>query len=65
VAGGLCVLHSLTTARAAPAMMRVGRTEDRPELIAPLLDRFTLWSWPRAILQVLTAATLVWVLVAR
>jgi hypothetical protein len=65
VASGLCVLHSLTTVQAAPTMMKVGRTEDRPELIAPLLDRFAWWSWPRAILQVLTAATLLWVLIAR
>jgi hypothetical protein len=65
VASVLCVLHSLTTARAAPTMMRVGRSEDRSELIAPLLDRFTRWSWARAILQVLTAATLLWVLIAR
>jgi hypothetical protein len=65
VASVLCILHTLTTTQAAPTMMRVGRVEDRPELIAPLLDRFTLWSWPRAILQVLTAATLLWVLIAR
>jgi len=46
-------------------MMRVRRVEDRPELIAPLLDRFAWWSVPRTILQVLTAATLLWVLIAR
>lgn len=65
VASGLCVLHTVTTVRAAPTMMKVGRTEDRPELIAPLLDRFARWSVPRTVLQVLTAATLLWVLVAR
>ena len=65
VAAGLCVLHSLTTARAAPTMMKVGRAEDRPELIAPLLDRFARWSGPRTVLQVLTAATLLWVLIVR
>src|SRR5467141_2302824 len=43
VASALCVMHSLTTIRAAPTMMRVGRAEDRPEVIAPLLDRFARW----------------------
>jgi hypothetical protein len=65
VASVLCVLHLLTTARAAPTMMRVGRSEDREEVIEHLLDRFVRWSWARAILQILTAATLLWVLIAR
>ena len=63
VASVLCVLHILTTLGAAPNMIRIGRTEDRPELIAPLLDRFTRWSWARGILQILAAATLLWVLI--
>ena len=64
VASVLCVLHILTTVGAAPNMIRVGRAEDRPEVIAPLLDRFTRWSWARGILQILTGATLLGVLIA-
>jgi hypothetical protein len=64
VSAVLAVLHLLTTARAAPTLIRVGRTEDRPELLGPLLDRFTWWSWPRGILQALNAVALVWALLA-
>lgn len=59
----LSILHSLTTVRAAPTMMRVGRSEEREELIAPLLDRFTFWSWFRSIFQIATAVVLVWTLI--
>ncbi|HEY3232582.1 MAG TPA: hypothetical protein VGJ87_25345 [Roseiflexaceae bacterium] len=60
----LAVLHVLTTTQAAPTMLRIGRSEDRAEVITPLIDRFVFWSWPRAILQVLNGAALVWALIA-
>jgi hypothetical protein len=63
VAGGLAVLHSFTTARAAPAMLRIGRAADRPEVLAPLIETFTRWSWPRTILQAMTAVALMCALV--
>jgi hypothetical protein len=63
IAGGLAVLHSFTTARAAPAMLRIGRAPGRPEVVAPLIETFTRWSWPRTILQALTAAVLICALV--
>ncbi|HEV8190129.1 MAG TPA: hypothetical protein VGP82_01390 [Ktedonobacterales bacterium] len=64
IASGLAVLHSFTTTQAAPTMMRIGRAEDRSEILGPLLERFTLWSWARAILQAVTAGVLVWALLA-
>lgn len=66
VAAALCVLHSVTTARAAPTMLSVGRVGREEEAaISHLLDRFVAWSIPRAILQVLTAAVLLWILCVR
>jgi len=65
VAVALCVLHSVTTARAAPAMLRVGRVGSDEAALSPLLDRFVGWSIPRAMLQVLTAAVLLWILCVR
>jgi hypothetical protein len=64
LAAALAVLHSLTTTQAAPTMMRIGRAEDRAEVLTPLIDRFFFWSWLRFILQVLNAAALVWALIA-
>jgi hypothetical protein len=63
VASVLAILHSITTTQAAPTMMRVGKAEDREEVIAPLLDRFTFWSWFRSILQIATGVVLVWALI--
>jgi hypothetical protein len=65
VASVLCVLHILTTARAAPEMFRIGRAEERDTAIAPHVDRFVRWSVPRAVLQLLTAAVLLWILFVR
>lgn len=65
VAVAFCLLHSVTTARAAPTMLRVGRVGSEEPALSPLLDRFVAWSIPRAILQVLTAAVLLWILCAR
>jgi hypothetical protein len=50
----LSVLHSAATGRAAPAMFRIGRAEDTPAALTPLLARFARWSAARAVLQVAT-----------
>lgn len=60
-AAALSVLHSAATGRAAPAMFKIGRAEDTPAALAPLLTRFARWSAARAALQ---AATLVVVAIA-
>ncbi len=58
--------HFVATSRAAPIMLRVGKTPDDEALLAPLLDRFARWSEVRATLQVLTFFVLLWaILVAR
>lgn len=62
----LSISHFLATARAAPIMLRVGKTPDDVGLLAPLLDRFARWHAVRATLQVLTFFVLLWaVLVVR
>jgi hypothetical protein len=55
--------HFVATSRAAPIMLRVGKTPDDEALLAPLLDRFARWSAVRATLQVLTFLLLLWALV--
>jgi hypothetical protein len=58
--------HFLITARAAPTMLRVGKSPDDPALLAPLLDRFARWHTLRAALQALTFFLSIWaLLVAR
>jgi hypothetical protein len=58
--------HFLATSRAAPIMLRVGKTPDDEALLSPLLDRFARWSAVRVTLQVFTFITLLWtVVVAR
>ncbi|HEV2460471.1 MAG TPA: hypothetical protein VGS80_19115 [Ktedonobacterales bacterium] len=54
IAALMSIAHFLTTSRAAPIMLRVGRTPDDEALLAPPLDRFARWSEVRAALQVLT-----------
>jgi hypothetical protein len=62
----MSVGHFLATSRAAPIMLRVGKTPDEAALLAPLLDRFARWHELRATLQVLTFFVLLWaVLVTR
>jgi len=56
-AAALSLLHSAATAVAAPTMMRIGRSADREEILAPLLTRFARASAIRAVLQVATLAT--------
>ncbi|HEV2238919.1 MAG TPA: hypothetical protein VGR57_19835, partial [Ktedonobacterales bacterium] len=55
--------HFVATSRAAPNMLRVGKTPDDEALLAPLLDRFARWHVVRATLQVLTFFVLLWALV--
>lgn len=58
--------HFLATSRAAPIMLRVGKTPDNDALLSALLDRFARWHALRATLQVLTFFLLLWaLLVAR
>jgi hypothetical protein len=60
-AAALSVLHSAATGRAAPTMFKIGRAEDTPAALEPLLTRFARWSAARAALQ---AAALVVVAIA-
>jgi hypothetical protein len=55
--------HFVATSRAAPIMLRVGKTPDDEALVSPLLDRFAWWHALRATLQVLTFFVLLWALV--
>jgi hypothetical protein len=58
--------HFLATSRAAPIMLRVGKTPDNDALLSALLDRFARWHALRATLQLLTFFLLLWaLLVAR
>jgi hypothetical protein len=52
--------HFLATAQAAPTMLRVAKTPNDPQLLAPLLDRFARWHAVRAILQALAFSLLIW-----
>lgn len=66
VASLLSIGHFLATARAAPIMLRVGKTPDDAALLSPLLDRFARWHAVRATLQALTFFVTLWaVVVAR
>jgi hypothetical protein len=55
--------HFVATSRAAPVMLRVGKTPDDEAVLATLLDRFARWHAVRATLQVLTFFVLLWALV--
>jgi hypothetical protein len=55
--------HFLATSRAAPIMLRVGKTPDDEARLSPLLDRFARWSEVRAVLQVLAFFVMLWALV--
>jgi hypothetical protein len=60
VAAVLSIGHFLATARAAPIMLRVGKTPDDDALLSPLLDRFARWHTVRATLQALTFFVMLW-----
>jgi hypothetical protein len=55
--------HFLATARAAPIMLRVGKTLDDSALLSPLLDRFARWHAVRATLQAFTFFVMLWAVV--
>jgi hypothetical protein len=66
IATVLSIGHFLATARAAPIILRVGKTPDDDALLSPLLDRFARWHAVRATLQARTFFVLLWaVVVAR
>jgi hypothetical protein len=54
--------HFLATSRAAPIMLRVGKTPDNEALLSALLDRFAHWHMLRATLQILTFFLMLWAL---
>jgi hypothetical protein len=62
VATVLSIGHFLATARAAPIMLRVGKTPDDAVLLSPLLDRFARLNAVRATSQALTFFVVLWVL---
>lgn len=58
--------HFVATARAAPIMLRVGKTPDDAARLASALDRFARWHALRATVQALTSFVFLWaVVVAR
>ncbi len=59
------VAHMLVTARAAPTILALRRlSDDDPDQIAAVLDRFARLQTLRAGLQVASLAAAVWVLLA-
>jgi hypothetical protein len=60
VAMVLSIGHFLATARAAPIMLRVGKTPDDAALLSPLLDHFARWHALRAVLQALAFFVTLW-----
>jgi len=63
VAALLALLHSFTTARAAPNMLSLRKPGDDEALLTQTLDRFAAWHNLRAVLQVLNFVMLVWALI--
>ena len=61
--GFLALLHSITTARAAPTMMRLRQLGNDEASLVKTFDRFAKWHNIRAILQLLNFIVLVWALV--
>ena len=57
----LAVGHLLTTAGAAPHMVRVRETDD-PALLGESLEGFTRWHLARTVIDALTFATNLWAL---
>lgn len=60
----LSVLHSFTTSRAAPNLLRLRQSTNDEALLSEIFDRFTKWHNLRAVLQVLNFLILVWAIVA-
>jgi len=51
------------TIAAAPRMLRIGKTDDREELLAPLVEGFVKLSYVRVVLITLAFAMALWALV--
>jgi hypothetical protein len=60
----LALLHSLTTARAAPNMLSLRKPSSDEAIMSQTLDRFAAWHSLRAVLQILNFLMLVWAVVA-
>ena len=60
----LALLHSITTARAAPNMLSLRQPTDDEAILAGALDRFARWHNVRAVLQLLNFLMLLWAAVA-
>jgi len=60
----LAVLHSVTTARAAPNMLSLRQPTSDEVKLTETLNRFARWQNLRAILQLLNFIMLVWSAVA-
>lgn len=50
------------TVAAAPKMLRIGKTEDRNDLLAPLVDEFVKLSYVRLVLICISFAAMLWAL---
>jgi hypothetical protein len=60
----LALLHSVTTARAAPNMLSLRQPTSDEAILSETLNRFARWHNLRAILQMLNFISLVWAMVA-
>jgi hypothetical protein len=59
----LAVLHSITTARAAPKMLSLRQLPIEEATLVRTLDRFAAWHNLRAVLQFLNFLILVWAII--
>jgi hypothetical protein len=66
LAGGLVagLANLAVTIAAAPKMLRIGKTDDREDLLAPLVEGFVKLSYVRVVLISLAFAMTLWALVA-
>ncbi|MGH2504676.1 MAG: hypothetical protein ACRDID_19375 [Ktedonobacterales bacterium] len=64
VAAALAILHSLTTARAAPTNFSQKRVADDDAQLAVIFDRFERWQTARVVLQTLTFVSAIVALIA-
>lgn len=62
VAAVLAVLHSVTTAQAAPTNFSQRKVQNDEATLARIFDRFARWQTLRALLQTLTFAAMLWAL---
>jgi hypothetical protein len=59
----LAILHTISTMRAAPNMLRLQQPINDEKTLELIFDRFERWHTVRAVLQILNFVTLVWALV--